>query len=149
MIRPFQMTDTAALLQLFSWNTPEYFGEEEVAHFETYLASKPTDFFVMELDNVIVGCAGYGYQEDNCTGQVSWFVFHPEYQGQGLGREILNFCLAQLSQHQEMQKVIVRTSQLVEGFFSKAGFKTTHIEKDYWAPGYDLYVMELQHLFTK
>jgi N-acetylglutamate synthase-like GNAT family acetyltransferase len=143
MIRPFQVTDTAPLLQLFRWNTPEYFGEEEVAHFEIYLASQPTDFFVMELDKVIVGCAGYSYQEAILTGQVSWFVFHPEYQGQGLGTKILNFCLAQLKKEQKMQKIIVRTSQLVEGFFSKAGFKTTYKEKDYWAPGYDLYVMEL------
>ncbi len=143
MIRPFSIADTASLLQLFSWNTPEYFGEEELPHFETYLAGKPTDFFVMEIDKVIVGCAGYGYQEETQIGQVSWFVFHPQYQGRGLGKEILDFCLAQLQQQQDMQKVIVRTSQLVEGFFSKAGFKTTSIEKDYWAPGYDLYLMEL------
>ena len=143
MIRPFNVADTASLLQLFSWNTPEYFGEEELPHFETYLASSPTNFFVMEIDGIVVGCAGYGYHAATHTGQVSWFVFHPEYQGQGLGTKILNFCLIQLKKEQEMQKIIVRTSQLVEGFFSKAGFKTTHQEKDYWAPGYDLYLMEL------
>lgn len=145
MIRPFQLVDIERLLQLFRWNTPQYFGEEELAHFEAFLRSTPTDFYVMEVDAIIVGCAGYAYQKDTRTGQVSWFVFHPEHQGRGLGRQILNFCLDKLGKHQEMQKVIVRTSQLVEGFFSKAGFKTTYIEKDYWAPGYDLYLMEQRY----
>lgn len=143
MIRPFQIADTASLLQLFQWNTPKYFGEEEVAHFETFLASNPSDFFVMEQDGIVVGCAGYGYKPDSCIGQVSWFVFHPDYQGQGLGRKILDFCLTQLQVHKDIEKVIVRTSQLVDGFFSKAGFKTIYVKKDYWAPGYDLYTMEL------
>jgi [ribosomal protein S18]-alanine N-acetyltransferase len=143
MIRPYASADFDVLIQLLRLNTPAYFGEEEEAHFATFLKSDPVGFFVIERRGIVVGCAGYSYQAATQTGQVSWFVFHPDYQRQGLGKEILNFCLACLRE-KAPETIIVRTSQLVEGFFAQAGFVTTLIDEDYWAPGYDLYLMELK-----
>lgn len=142
MIRPYQTSDYDTLIQLMRLNTPAFFGVEEEAHLVTFLQSNPPFFFVLEEEKVIVGCAGYSYQADTHTGQVSWFIFHPDYQGRGLGRRILNFCMDRLREKPALLKIVVRTSQLAEGFFASAGFKTTYQEQDYWAPGFDLYVME-------
>lgn len=144
MIRSYQKEDYGKLIHLMQLNTPAYFGEEEEAHLIGFLKSEPTCFFVIEQEGLVVGCAGYSLLADTQTGQVSWFIFHPHYQRQGLGRKMLDYCLEQLQKNNKLGKIIVRTSQLVEGFFARAGFKTTRIETDYWAPGFDLYFMELK-----
>lgn len=143
MIRPYQQGDYDQLIHLMRLNTPSFFGVEEEEHLVRFLTSDPANFFVLEQGSIVVGCAGYGFLEGGLTGQVSWFIFHPDYQGQGLGRKALDYCLVRLQEDKNLKKIIVRTSQLVEGFFARAGFRTTKIEKDYWAPGFDLYFMEL------
>jgi len=148
MIRPYVPTDFDALIHLLRLNTPAYFGAAEEPHFATFLKSDPTCFFVIERQEMVVSCAGYRYQAATQTGQVSWFVFHPHYQRQGLGKEMLQYCLEGLRE-KAPEKIIVRTSQLVEGFFAQAGFVTTLIDKDYWSPGYDLYLMELKKAIPK
>jgi N-acetylglutamate synthase-like GNAT family acetyltransferase len=144
MIRPYHPTDYAILLEMWRLNTPTYFGPEEEPHFVEFLTTHTTPFYVIEQSGSVVGCAGYRYEEATHTGQVSWFVFHPRVQGQGLGRQMLHYCLDRLREFPDLQKIIVRTSQMAAGFFAKSGFVTVYIEKDHWAPGFDLYLMEHQ-----
>ena len=42
---------------------------------------------------------------------------------------------------QEIDAIIVRTSQLVFKFYEKHGFEVIEIVKDYWAKDFDLYYM--------
>ena len=56
--------------------------------------------------------------------------FHPSEE------EDLSFYL-----ESSVQTLIVRTSQLVYRFYEKQGFELEKVVKDYWAEGYDLYLM--------
>jgi hypothetical protein len=48
-----------------------------------------------------------------------------------------------LKNEPEVDKLVVRTSQMASSFFEKFGFATTDIQKDFWAPGIDLHYMEM------
>lgn len=41
--------------------------------------------------------------------------------------------------------IVVRTTQLVYGFYEKRSFKLEKVEKDYWAKNYDFYQMQLKN----
>jgi ribosomal-protein-alanine N-acetyltransferase len=44
----------------------------------------------------------------------------------------------------KIETIRVRTTQLVYQFYKKMDFELVKIEKDYWAVGFDLYLMELK-----
>jgi ribosomal protein S18 acetylase RimI-like enzyme len=68
-------------------------------------------------------------------------MIHPDFQGKGIGRLLLNFRLKFLKES-ACDKVEVRTSQFTEGFYQKNGFHTVFTKQNYWSEGYDLYHME-------
>ena len=43
-----------------------------------------------------------------------------------------------------VKTIIVRTSQLAYQFYGKVGFELEKVEKDFWAAGFDLYLMRLE-----
>jgi ribosomal-protein-alanine N-acetyltransferase len=44
----------------------------------------------------------------------------------------------------EIEKIIVRTSQITFPFYQKQGFRLKEKIDNYWAEGFDLYYMEYQ-----
>ena len=142
-IRPYQPTDKPAVLQLLRLNTPAYFSSEEEADFIFYLDHELQDYFVVTLPGKVIGCGGINYCGK--TGKISWDMLHPDYQNQGIGRQLLQFRIDALKANPEIELITVRTSQLAYRFYQKAGFKLIRIEKNYWADGFDLYEMELQN----
>lgn len=131
------------LIEAFDLNTPTYFDPKEKVDFENFLNQKPTHYYVAEISGSAVGCCGYNIDYDNLTGQISWVLFHPSYQGKGVGKKLVNFCLDKLDESKKLEKYVVRTSQLAFKFFSKFGFKTEFIDENYWGEGLDLYYMSL------
>ena len=84
-IRKFQTSDTPRLLELLRLNTPEYFSPSEEKDLIYYLAHEVDHYFVLLVDDVILGCGGFNLSEDKQTGKISWDIFHPQSQGKGLG----------------------------------------------------------------
>lgn len=132
-----------SLLALIRLNTPEYFAEEEEAEFEAYLDSEIEQYFVMEMGGEVVGCGGINFDEQEKMGIISWDMFHPDFQAKGLGTKLLLHRLAILKSMSSIETIVVRTSQVAYRFYQKNGFNLVRTEKDYWAPGFDLYFMEL------
>lgn len=143
-IRPYHPSDLPQVLRIFQLNIPEYFVEEEAWELELYLIEHPDTYLVMEEAYQIVGGAGIILSDQGETGSITWVFFHPEHQGKGFGRALVNHCLEKLRHEHQVNKVIVKTSQLAAGFFSKFGLVVEATEKDFWAPGLDLHWMEME-----
>lgn len=142
LIRKYHSNDQNALLELFQLNSPTYFSPDEKKDFINYLNNEVEQYFIIELDTKIVGSGGINFSDNEQTGKISWDLFHPHYQKQGLGTALLKHRIHLLQAIPSVQSIIVRTSQQAYLFYQKNGFKTKEIVKDYWAKGYDLYLME-------
>lgn len=143
MIRPYLSSDKERLLEIFNLNTPNYFDENEVTDFVNYLKLRAATYLTMEVDNTIVGGAGYYSNENDRSGRITWIFFDPHYSQQGLGKQMVEYCLSILKKDVSIDKFVVTTSQHAYGFFEKFGFILIHIKKDHWGKGLDLYEMEM------
>lgn len=143
-IRPYASNDRDALFELLRLNTPTYFAPAEKADLALYLQKHLEDYFVADTNGEVVGAGGINYFDQHTWARLSWDLVHPDYQGQGIGRELALYRLAKLRRLPSMQWVQVRTSQLVYPFYQKLGFVLEKVEKDFWAPGIDLYQLNMQ-----
>jgi [ribosomal protein S18]-alanine N-acetyltransferase len=141
-IRTYTPADRGTILGLLRLNTPAYFAPEEEQDLVYYLANESEWYYVAELDGKPVGCGGINYTEDGKTGRISWDIVHPDHQGKGIGRRLTEFRIAKMLENEQVERLSVRTSQLVFPFYEKLGFELNEIVKDYWAPGFDLYHLE-------
>lgn len=145
-IRKYIKDDKTTLLHLLELNTPQYFAVEEKSDFEHYLDNEIDNYFVVVYQSTIVGCGGINFFEDKTIGRISWDIVHPDYQGKSIGKQLLEFRIEKLKTEKNLQKIIVRTSQVAYSFYRKFGFEVVEIVADYWAEGFDLYLMEYQNL---
>lgn len=143
-IRNFNNRDLGDLLQLIQLHTPHYFAPEETSDFEYYLRYETEHYFVVEVNQQIVGCGGINFENTFTTAKISWDLIHPDYQGKGYGRLLLEHRLEVARSMPTVKRIIVRTSQYAFQFYKKSGFVLQDIHPNYWAQGYDLYVMELK-----
>ena len=87
-IRLFTESDRQATIELWEacdltrpWNNPNKDINRKL-NFQSNL------FFVGEIDSKLIASAMAGY--DGHRGSVFYLAIHPEYQGQGLGRQLMN-----------------------------------------------------------
>lgn len=144
-IRKYAATDRENVIHLLRLNTPAFFSPAEEKDLIHYLGCEVEDYFVMESDAQIVGCGGINYLQDHSIARISWDIFHPDFQGRGLGRKLTQFRIERIRAQTGIQTISVRTSQMVFRFYEKMGFDLVEVVPDYWAQGYDLYRMELQN----
>ena len=144
MIRAYNDSDKAELLEIFRLNTPKNFGPEEIKDFEKYIQLQSDNYSTIEYKGKIVGGVGYEVKSSDASGRITWIFFHPKYTGYGLGKKAVEHCIAILKQKPEVKKLVVSTSQMAFKFFEKLQYKLVRVEKDYWAKGIDLYSMERQ-----
>ena len=144
-IREYSEEDKEDVLALFRLNTPQYFSREEEKDLVDYLNTEIELYYVVEIEDTLVGSGGMNFKENHTVGFISWNIIHPDIQGKGVGSLLLKHRIDVLK-FKGIQKIIVRTSQLTYPFYEKAGFETIEQIKDYWATGYDLYKMEYRQL---
>ncbi len=140
-IRPYHVDDKKSLLALLGLLVPTYFAEEEIADLDRYLDQEIELYFVAELHGRIVAAAGINFEKEAGIGKLSWDFVHPEEQGKGIGKKMLQHRLEILKSMGDIQIISVRTSQLAFQFYEKNGFEIVDIRNDYWAPGFDMYKM--------
>ena len=141
-IREFNQEDKSNFIELFRINTPAFFSTMEEQDLIFYLDNEIEQYFVVEVDQQLVGCGGINFKDDASVGYLSWDFFHPEFQRMGLGTALLEHRLMVLKAMPSLKKIMVRTSQHTYSFYEKAGFTLLVIKKNYWAEGFDMYVME-------
>lgn len=143
IIREYHPSDKPHLLAILRLNIPKYFSESEFDDLSRYLDDAIELYYVVEADNKIIGAGGINFDDDH-TGVISWDYLHPSFHGKGIGRRLLQYRLDILRSMPHIKKIRVRTSQFTHGFYAKGGFELKEIKKDYWAPGFDLYLMEIE-----
>lgn len=141
-IRTYSENDKAEVLELLKLNTPDFFSKDEEQDLIDYLANEIEEYFVVEYAGKIIGCGGINFAEDRTIGKISWDIFHPAYQGKGIGSSLLNHRIEILKSIKSIKAITVRTSQLAYQFYEKLGFELIEVHKDFWAKGFDLYAMK-------
>ena len=105
--------------------------------FDVYVADGLTDFvklfspekdriWLAEANNQIVGSIAI-VGRTRRKAQLRWFLVHPQYQGQGIGRRLLNLAL-QFSKRQGYNSVFLWTISeltIARSLYSNAGFRRT------------------------
>lgn len=142
MIRPYDIRDKEKLVEIFLLNVPKYFASKERYDYEDYLDKYGETYFTIEHNGQIAGGTGYYINNEKKSGNITWIFFHPEYQGSGLGRKAVEYCLSAFRTFPGVDRSIVNTSQFAFKFFEKLGYELKRTEKDYWAEGLDLFEME-------
>ncbi len=144
-IRHYTPKDKEAVIQLLNSNTPEFFDDSEKEDLVKYLESEVEDYFVVEENLQIIGAGGINYFLKENTACISWDIISPDSQGKGIGSKLTRHRIKHLNKNNEIDLIVVRTSQLVHKFYERMGFKLVKVEADFWADGYDLYQMEQEN----
>lgn len=140
-IRKYHISDKPELMEILQMNIPQYFAETEIKDFDHYLDSAIEQYFVIEINDKIVGSGGINFEKTSKTGKLSWDIINPNFQGKGLGTDLLKHRIALLHSMPDVEKITVRTSQFAFQFYEKNGFVLEKTQKDFWAKGFDMYKM--------
>lgn len=143
MIRSYSPADQLQLLAILKLNTPQYFHPSEADDFFGYLTHHLESYFVVEEDGKIIGAGGINYFPAEGTARISWDIIHPDFQGKGVGKKLMEHRIKEIRDRPDISQIMVRTTQLVYPFYEKMGFTLEHTEQNYWAPGFDLYQMRM------
>jgi N-acetylglutamate synthase-like GNAT family acetyltransferase len=139
-IREYQASDQNACLNIMRSNIPEYFHERDLADFAVFLEHLPGPFFVIiDPEDGLIACGGIAFGRTTpteavlCYGMVAASRLH-----QGIGLELLRRRLDFfLPRAQQVERIVVNTTQKTEGFFHKFGFSVVERELDGFGSGLD------------
>jgi len=147
-IRKYENSDHEACMEAFKTNVPKYFTEGEVGDFERFLnrledvtVENNPPYFVLELDEKVIGCGGFGDKEGTQAITFVWGLVHNDYHKKGFGEQLLVYRLGEIKMHFPTRQVILDTTQHSFSFFEKYGFETVKITEDGYATGMHRYDM--------
>ena len=144
-IRTYRPDDFSACLALFNDNVPTFFSAGERADFVRFLTHHAAvwHYQVIERAGQVVACAGYSISTDGTTASLGWGMVHPRLHRQGLGTMLLLARLDALRLRQEIERVVLDTSQHTQAFYARFGFVVKQIEQDGYGAGLDRWDMAL------
>lgn len=150
-LRKYNPSDRNACMEVFKTNVPNYFTQEETGDFERFLirledptVSDNPPYYVLELNNEIIGCGGFGEKEGMDAITFIWGMVRNEHHKKGFGEQLLLFRLAEIKIQFPNRKVILDTTQFSFSFFEKYGFKTVKITENSYGEGMHRYDMVLE-----
>lgn len=143
MIRAYTTEDKPKVIELLRQNIPKYFDPSEESDYENYLYNEVEEYFVYEQNFEIIGAGGINYFPEEKLARISWDMINPKSQGNGIGKELVQYRINLLNADPNIELIVVRTTQLVYKFYEKMGFGLEKVEKNFWAKGFDLYQMQM------
>ncbi|MCA1589581.1 MAG: GNAT family N-acetyltransferase [Acidobacteria bacterium] len=148
-IRPFTPDDTESVVAVFRSNIPKYFVPEEEAGLREFLTDvRAEDYFVMELDDEIVGVGGIALNEDE-TVSLCWGMVRSDHLGTGLGKRLTQFRIDAAREKFGTLPLVISTSQRTQGFYEKFGFRLTEHTPNGFGPGLDICRMRVINRSSK
>ena len=147
-IREYNSIDKEACLIAFKSNVPQFFAVHEIILFESFLdtfdnnsGSGKTYFYVIVLDNEIIGCGGFGDKDNTGIITLAWGLINKDFHKKGFGELLLKRRLEYIKRLYPLKPIIVDTTQYSFGFFKKYGFEVSKITSDYYEKGMHRYDM--------
>jgi len=122
-IRAFKSEDHTKLHKLLELNIPQYFAETDLEEFKEYLDNAVEDYFIVEMDQEIVGSGGINYDKENNIAKISGDVIHPVFQGRGIGKMLLQYRIDHIKKYNPNLNITVRLHRLYINFMRKTVLK--------------------------
>src|SRR5690606_13632619 len=107
-IRKYSPNDKAEVVNIFRRNIPQYFSPIEEQGLIEYLENDIDNYYVLLIDNNIVGAGGFNINDDTTNAVLAWDFFHPQYQGKGLGTALTDFRIKKIKEIKSITTVTVR-----------------------------------------
>lgn len=85
IIRDYKNTDKDSVLNLIRLNTPNYFSVNEEKDLDFYLENEIDYYYVIEINQQIVGSGGINFKNNKSIGVISWDMIDPDFQGKTFG----------------------------------------------------------------
>lgn len=151
-IREYKSTDREACIEIFKSNMPKFFALHELDDFKSWLSYKDKAeiayksnqseyYYVIELDNKVVGCGGFYIPQNGNEARMAWGMVENRLHKKGIGRALFEFRIKQIRLLRPEIIIAMDTTQFSYPFFEKLGFKVTKFQKDAYAKGLDRYDM--------
>jgi ribosomal-protein-alanine N-acetyltransferase len=151
-IRPYSPADAVKCREIFISNVPEYFAEEEIEKLDNwmnaldngtlpYKTAEAIYFYILEVDGVIIGAAGFYFVKDANNAQLNWGMVHASYHHKGYGKLLYDYRVNKIKELAPERQVTLWTSQHTFSFFEKLGMKTESVTPNGFGYGFDKYVM--------
>lgn len=152
-IRPYLVSDKIQCIEAFTSNVPLYFTQSEIQDFSNFLdeyvqldaeehTAWKTHYFVIEINERIIACGGFGKRTGYDELTLIWGLAHLEYHKQGYGIALLEHRLNEIKRLYPGTPVNIDTTQHSAPFFEKYGFKTLSVINDYYEKGMHRYDMQ-------
>jgi len=127
-MRRYEPDDRASCLGVFDSLAPALLDAAARPGFEAWLDRNEGPFFVMEHDEIVVGCGGYSLSPDQSTATLRWGMIRADAQKMGLGRFLLMYRIREIGRAGTVGVVSAHPPQPSAGFFEKQGFRSNGVE---------------------
>ena len=128
-------------IELFDLNCPEFFAPIEKSDYIEFLNQKEDSYFTIHHNSILIGAYGIHITSARSASQ-SWTLIHPDYQGSGIGRLIMQRIFSYMEKN-DIDDLSLSTSQHTEAFFMKFGARRIDFIENGWGEGLHRIEMEI------
>ncbi|MDO9629197.1 MAG: ribosomal protein S18-alanine N-acetyltransferase [Acholeplasmataceae bacterium] len=130
MIRKATVNDIPYLVKIEKLVFEQSLGESFL--YDEFILNPFAHYFVYEKNKDIIGYIGF--RAIDKESEMMNFCVHPEYQGQGIGKEILEYAIQYLKDLRVKTILLEVRKSNKKGIaiYEKFGFKQSHVRKNYY-----------------
>ncbi len=115
MIRKFEYKDKDSIKRLFGILTGSELSEQDLINRLDFIRNSPVDsLYVYDINGAVMGLLGFrireNIEENSRYGEISVIVVDPDYQKQGIGKQLMEFA------EQRAKDINCKGTWLVSGF---------------------------------
>jgi ribosomal-protein-alanine N-acetyltransferase len=130
LFRPMKVTDIPAIMEI---ETLSFADPWSAYSFEDEITSNDLAYYIVSLvDGQVVGYAGMWVVLDEA--QITNVALHPDYRGQGTGKEILAYLIELAKQlgASKMTLEVRKSNQIAQRIYRNLGFTVIGTRKNYY-----------------
>lgn len=151
--RSYTAADKNACVAAFKSNIPQYFLREELDQYNEWLDAHAAQgvehpnvrnighYFVVLLDDVIVGCGGFAFDDKIMESRMTWGLVENKLHRKGIGKQFLLWRIEQMRTLHPEYSIALDTTQHSAPFFERMGFETVKITNDSYGKNMHRYDM--------